>query len=229
MRLYNQIILLLVAIAFVSTVNAEAADDQEVTLKPKKSSKNPSLKDGLALVDLELPSPKESKPKAVSSSPPKVIGSDKGQPDIRRVPSPQPPSSPLSKPDKDNEASDFQSNPKDKHPMPKSVGNSAPSANEDLDDASKQSPRKPGFSGPMGPGADSSYGGPVGRGMGGANPNDPYAPGPHNGWGYYNENNYPIRLDRPRGLSYKNNALSLDNASIPSSIGLLVLLTIMII
>lgn len=30
---------------------------------------------------------------------------------------------------------------------------------------------------------------------------DPYAPGPHNGWGYYNEFNYPTRLDRPRAYS----------------------------
>ena len=228
MRLHIQIILLLVVIAFINTVNTEAADGQQVTSKSKRSSKKPFLKDDPSQVDVVPSLPKESKPMVAPSSP-KAVDSDEGKPDIRRLPSPSPsPPSSLSKPDKDNESSGPQSTPKGKHPMPNPVGNFAPSANDNLKDPFNLSPKKPGFSGPMGPGAGNPYGGPVGGGMRGANPNDPYAPGPHNGWGYYNENNYPLRLDRPRGFSYKNNALSLNNASMPI-IGLLVLLTIMII
>lgn len=39
---------------------------------------------------------------------------------------------------------------------------------------------------------------------------DPYAPGPHNGWGYYNEFNYPSRLDRPRAYAVNSGDIIRD-------------------
>lgn len=44
---------------------------------------------------------------------------------------------------------------------------------------------------------------------------DPRAPGPHNGWGYYNEFNYPSRLARPRAFSYNDAQRVAIKASLP--------------
>lgn len=52
---------------------------------------------------------------------------------------------------------------------------------------------------------------------------DPRAPGPHNGWGYYNEFNYPSRLARPRAFSYNDAQRLMIKASSPFTLASLIL------
>lgn len=52
----------------------------------------------------------------------------------------------------------------------------------------------------IGGGGGSGSGGSSGAGGFGGGPVDPYGPNMFNGWGYYNINRYPTRLDRPRSM-----------------------------
>lgn len=58
---------------------------------------------------------------------------------------------------------------------------------------------------------------------------DPRAPGPHNGWGYYNEFNYPSRLARPRAFSYNDAQRLVIKASLPFMLASFVLATMYIL
>lgn len=54
--------------------------------------------------------------------------------------------------------------------------------------------------------------------------NGPMAPGAQNGWGYYNESNYPTKLDRPRAFSFSAAPITASTVTPLFGIGAILLL-----